>query len=437
MKLRISLILRSITAAALIFGIFGSILIQSAFQLQLSREKKALDERSARLVQSLEAAAVNYALQNIALTDELIDDILRQMDSSAAFLPSEASSPGSVMYLSGHTLYALRPAMLAGKSRAILSSSDLSELFQSLRSLLSLYVIIYLIILLAFSALMAFTAKLLTSPIEQLARISAQLASGEMNVRAQPDETQETALLAASFNRMADALTGQIDRQNRFIANLTHEMKTPLTAIIGHADLIRSGRIAGDEIPLAAHSILKEGQRLNALSARLTDMILVGQDKVHLQPVHAAALITESAEALRPIAEKRGINLTLRCSDAIIDCDRPLMHSLLSNLIDNALKSDASQILITGQFTSDVFTLCVCDNGRGMAQDELDKITEPFYRVDKSRSRAQGGSGLGLALCAEIARMHHAILSFESNPGEGTIVSLSMLGKEAQCCAEE
>ena len=332
---------------------------------------------------------------------------------------------------------ALRPALLNGKTRYILITADLSALYQARRSLLSVYAGLYLIILAAFSALMAITSKLLVRPIEQLAQVSARLASGETAVRAQPDDTQETAQLALAFNQMADSLTGQIERQNRFIADLTHEMKTPLTAIIGHADLIRSNRISGDEIPLAAHSILKEGQRLNSLSARLTDLILLNQDEIALQPVHASVLIHEAADALRPAAEERKIILTASCTDAVISCDPPLMRSLISNLIDNALKSGADRISVTGEQESGVFTLRVTDNGRGMPREALDKITSPFYRVDKSRSRAQGGAGLGLALCAEIARLHRAILSFESSPGDGTTVSLSMLGKEAPFHEEE
>lgn len=437
MKLRLKLILRTVALAALVFGAFGSILIQSSFQMQFSREQNALEERSARLIQSLEAAAVNYALQNIPLTDDLIAGILSQMDSSAVCRPAEESPAETHMYLSETSLCALRPALLNGKTRYILITADLSALYQARRSLLSVYAGLYLIILAAFSALMAITSKLLVRPIEQLAQVSARLASGETAVRAQPDDTQETAQLALAFNQMTDSLTGQIERQNRFIADLTHEMKTPLTAIIGHADLIRSNRISGDEIPLAAHSILKEGQRLNSLSARLTDLILLNQDEIALQPVHASVLIHEAADALRPAAEERKIILTASCTDAVISCDPPLMRSLISNLIDNALKSGADRISVTGEQESGVFTLRVTDNGRGMPREALDKITSPFYRVDKSRSRTQGGAGLGLALCAEIARLHRAILSFESSPGDGTTVSLSMLGKEAPFHEEE
>ena len=441
MKLKTQLILRTVALSALVFGVFGALLIQLAFHLQFSREKTALAERSAYLVQSMEAASVNYALQSISPTDELLADILAQLDGTASLYDADgaliagsgpADQPSEGMHLTDRALYALRPVRLAGQSCRLLTVSDLSALYQTRQSLLAAYSLLYLLMTSVFAALMAIAAKALTRPIERLSHVSAQLTAGELSVRAQPDETHETALLARSFNQMADSLTGQIERQKRFIADLTHEMKTPLTAMIGHADLIRSGRMDENEIQLAAHRILKEGQRLNALSARLIDLILLNQDQADLKFVHVRPFVEETLEALRPAAAERDVELTGDCEPAVIRCDPPLFSSLLTNLIDNALKSGASHIRVEGLLSAEVFTLRVSDDGRGMSEDVLGKITEPFYRADKSRSREQGGAGLGLALCAQIARLHHALLSFDSTPGEGTCVTLSLLGKEAE-----
>jgi len=430
MKLKHCLVFRTVALTALVFGVFGAILIQSAFLLQFAREKNALEARSAQLVQSMEAAAVNYALQNIALTDQLLSDILSQLDATASLLDTQTPPAGESIRLSECSLYALRPVYIAGQTRCLLTAADLSALYQTRSTLLVTYSILYLSAIVVFSVVMTLTAGSLTRPVERLSQVSARLAAGELTVRADSDDLIETKLLARSFNEMADSLTGQIERQNRFIADLTHEMKTPLTAIIGHADLIRSGRIAGDDVLLAAHSILKEGQRMNELTARLIELILLGQDQADLRPAQILPLVEAAADALRPAAESRGIELIVRCDHAEALCDRPLMQSLIANLIDNALKSGASCVRAEGRLTSDAFTLSVADNGRGMTQDVLSRITEPFYRADKSRSREQGGAGLGLSLCAEIARLHHAILSFDSQPGIGTTVSLSLRAKE-------
>lgn len=441
MKLREQLITRILTAAALVFGLFGAILIHLTYNIQLHQERNALEQKSARLAQSMEAAAVNYALQNITPSDELLADILLRLDEDAALYTKEGTPitedaaepmPGEGIRLSGTLLFALRPILLTGQTYYLLTASDLSTLAEARRLLTLAYMALYLSMTAAFFCVMLAAARRIARPIEHLADVSRKLSGGDMNIRAQTSGSAETDTLAQSFNQMADALTGQIDRQQRFIAGLTHEMKTPLTAIIGHADLIRSGRAAGEDAILAAHHILKEGQRLNALSARLIDLILLSKDSIDSHPIFAQMLITEATEALTPAAAEQGISLNCACDAAIIPGDRALLSALISNLIDNALKSGAERIAVRGRLAGGLFTLSVTDNGRGMDAETLSKITEPFYRADKSRSRAQGGAGLGLALCAEIARLHGAELLFESAPGKGTTVSLRMAGKEAE-----
>lgn len=182
---------------------------------------------------------------------------------------------------------------------------------------------------------------------------------------------------------------------------------------------------------LAAHRIVREGQRLNALTARLIELILLNRDHPAPSPVFARPLVEEAAETLLPLAHERGAELSYLCADAIIEGDGALLRVLLNNLADNALKSGAQHVRIEGVLAGERFTLTVQDDGCGMDETALRHITEPFYRVDKSRSRAQGGAGLGLSLCAEIARLHAADLSFESALGKGTRVTLSMPGKEA------
>ncbi len=433
MKLRYRLLLQTFSVAALMFGIFGTILIQSAFRLQLSREREALEQRSASLAQSIEAAAVNYALQNIPVTDELLGEILFRLDETAALIPSPgAEETGSMMYLSGSSLFARRTVSAAGRPCSFTASSDLSALHRTQQSLLFIYSLFYLIMMLLFSIAMIMTAGSVARPVEQLAQISVRLANGETAVRAQPDALFETNELARSFNHMADALTGQIEQQQRFIADLTHEMKTPLTAMIGQADLIRSGRAAGDDAQLAAQSIFKEGRRLSALSARMIDLILLENEQFDLTPMHIRPMIEETSASMHIAAEKRGVELIVCPEDAIVSCEPALFSSLLTNLIDNALKSGASQVKVNGHMASDAYILRVADNGRGMDSETLSRITEPFFRADKSRSQAQGGVGLGLALCARIAALHGAELSFQSAPGKGTCAAVTMPAKEAE-----
>lgn len=440
MKLRDQLLARCLTAAALAFGLFGATLIWLAFTLQLDQTRSVLIERSASTARAAEAAAVNYALQGIALTDELLPGLLPASgeayglfsESGAQMAGEPASCPdGDGIFRVGRSLVLRQPVSLCGTTFYLVASADLEPVFEMRRRLLIGYALAYPALTALFFALMSQVSRRTARPIEQLAGACVRIAGGNAEARAMPGGCAETVELADAFNRMADALTGQIERQQRFIADLTHEMKTPLAAVIGHADLIRSSRLSAEETLLAAHRIVREGERLNALSARLIDLILLQNDEATLAPVFAPALVADAVDALRPIAEERGVCLSGSCDEVWIEGDPALLRALLANLIDNALKSGGSRVSVVGSLANSRLALTVCDDGRGMNGDALKHIAEPFYRVDKSRSRSQGGAGLGLSLCAEIARVHHARLTFESAPGQGCRVSIELAEKEA------
>ena len=158
-----------------------------------------------------------------------------------------------------------------------------------------------------------------------------------------------------------------------------------------------------------------------------------------MRKVWLERFVDEVDNSLSPVMRKRGVRLFCRAEQKRVSLEPDLVKSLLYNLIDNAAKAmdgegiiAVSAIAIPGgcQFQ-------VVDNGRGMEKSELTKITEAFYRVDKSRSRAQGGAGLGLALCREIVRIHHGTLEFQSEPGRGTLVNVTLKGGEGPCPEEE
>ena len=354
-KLRDQLIIRCLTAAALAFGIFGAVLIHLSFSLQLAQERSSLSERSASLARSAEAAAVNYALQGIPLTDELLAALIPAEDGSCGLYAADGRHiaglqiqplPGAGIHTGNRALLLMRPVTLAGDAFTLIVRSDLTPLYRTRSLLLGGYAALYLLMTGLFCFSLRRTARRVVQPVEHLAQTSARLAAGENAVRAEVGGCAETILLAHSFNRMADALTGQIERQQRFIADLTHETKTPLAAIIGHADLIRSGRLTDEEITLAAHRIVREGERLNALTFRLIDLILLKQDPPAFARIYLPSLIEEAAEGLKPLADELGIELTADCTDVFVEGDAALLRVLLNNLIDNALKSDAGHVSI-------------------------------------------------------------------------------------------
>lgn len=233
------------------------------------------------------------------------------------------------------------------------------------------------------------------------------------------------AALAAAWHY--EKLQALNDRQSRFVADLTHELKTPLTSMIGYADLLRSAPLDESRRRAAADAIYHESTRLESLSQQLLALQGLQTDGVTLGSVPVAAVFADVARSLPDAAPDCDAP-----AGAAVRADRVLLADLLRNLVLNALHAEPKDgtVHLTCAEAGGQWRLTVRDNGCGIPAGALPHLTEPFYRVDKARARANGGSGVGLALCAEIAAAFGTKLEFESTPGEGTTVAIC-LQKEA------
>lgn len=280
-------------------------------------------------------------------------------------------------------------------------------------------------------------SRRLTRPLDRLAKTAVLLGEGDLTRRAPSGgSTQEIALLSKSFNRMADQVEQQMEqlreesrRRDEFVANFTHELKTPLTSIIGYADLMRSFELEAPQRREYSDFIFREGSRLESLSLHLLELIVLGRGDTPLSPISSRILLEGARRSLAPLLEKEKIELLVRLEDHPVLANADLVQTLVYNLADNARKAmdgPVRKVLITGRLTEDRYQITVSDTGRGIPADQLARITEPFYMVDKSRSRRQGGAGLGLALCQRIAQLHGSRLDFISQPGTGTSVTFTL-----------
>ena len=215
------------------------------------------------------------------------------------------------------------------------------------------------------------------------------------------------------------------DRQARFVADLTHELKTPLTSMIGYADLLRGGELPPESQRRAADAIYHESARLESLSQQLLSLQGLRQEALTLTVVPVAAAFDDVARSLPDCP----VTLETDCPpDAAVRADRVLLADLLRNLVLNAAHASAPGSVVTLRClpAGDRWQLEVADIGCGIPPEALPHLTEPFYRVDKARARADGGSGVGLALCADIAAAFGTKLEFTSAVGEGTTVALTL-----------
>jgi signal transduction histidine kinase len=173
--------------------------------------------------------------------------------------------------------------------------------------------------------------------------------------------------------------------------------------------------------------IVSETKRLQSLSGKLMELLSVGNIDLAVEVTDFAELAEELSLTLQPIFEKHGIHFEYQIDCQPILADRELIKSLLYNLIDNSIKASrpGSTIWLEGRQTATMLTVSVRDQGLGIPADQIPMLIEPFYMVDKARTRKAGGAGLGLAICTEIAHAHGADLSIESELGKGTTINVS------------
>ena len=277
----------------------------------------------------------------------------------------------------------------------------------------------------------------LARPLKTLTAATKKISEGDLKCRSGIKSRDEFGQLSESFDAMAQRLEESMNemqdsvrRREEFMGSFAHEMKTPMTSIIGYADFIRSGSLDEEEQMNAANYIFSEGKRLESLSAKLLDIIVMNNRKIELRSVSPAQLISHLVEYLKPIYSQEGIVLQYKCEEGECLLEPDLVKSLVSNLIDNSRKSftDGGNIYLRSRMLPDGCEIRVLDNGPGIPPEAIDHLTEAFYRVDKSRSRMQGGAGLGLALCSDIAKLHNGTLRIESRIGNGTEVTAELHG---------
>ena len=268
------------------------------------------------------------------------------------------------------------------------------------------------------------------SPLRELGVVAKRIAHGNYEERAVIHGDDEVGELAEEFNGMASAVKSHVaelvettERQRIFIGGVSHEFKTPLTAILLHTDLLQNAFLTEEETKNSLEHIEQQCKWLEQLTQKLLKLICL-REQFEPREESAELLLNWVQESTVQTLEQRGVTLMIECSAESFVMDVDLMQSALINLVDNASKaSRPGQSVMLRAYEN---ILEVEDHGCGISQDDIARITDPFYMVDKSRSKLKGGSGLGLALVKEIVAAHGANLEIQSIPKSGTIVRIVM-----------
>ena len=282
------------------------------------------------------------------------------------------------------------------------------------------------------AVIMLLSMRGLTKPVSELTAATREFARGDHSQKLDPIGWDEVAELADLFNSMADEtrrlelVEEDAQRKQRFLDSFTHELRTPLTNIYGYSELMKRVQLTEEDRLRYLDYMMHESRRLNLLSEELFNLTVLRESTTRMEPVSCAGLMDAVSQTLRAKAKRKGVSLEFERSGCTVRGNAALLESLCTNLCENAIRAcgEGDTVRLSFRDEDGQVVLRVLDTGMGIAQDQLEHITEPFYRVDKARSRAEGGVGLGLYLCSEIVRIHGADMSFDSWVGEGTLVTV-------------
>ena len=262
-------------------------------------------------------------------------------------------------------------------------------------------------------------------PIREFSdKIEKVQAQNLADSRIEENQVKELNQLSVSYNRMLERLSDAFEIQRQFTANAAHELRTPLALMQVQLDLYHSNSHPDNDADTVQmiKMVTEQNDRLNKMVKTLLDMSelqTVGRD----DEIILDALVDEVLEDLEPLAEGKNIRLIGKCKDITMVGSDILIYRLVYNLVENAIKYNHSggQVTVTADRKEKHVYLSVEDTGAGIPEELKERVFEPFFRVDKSRSRELGGVGLGLALVREIVRVHDGNITVKSNPSGGTI----------------
>lgn len=458
-----------LTVIILSFTVFGTVLLQTSFQSLLEKEKESgLEE--VRMLQYAFLTAVEGMEENYALDERNITRLAESVAVNAGGGQSEVcvyDKNGQGIYPRGRTAGELCSLLeknsTSGSNCAWrLLEQNNSHLMEAVarmdcegeiyylqvrRSIQYIYdsresgYRNYRSILFVLTALAALFSAVFavgyTAPIRRLSLAARTFSRGEYSQRVKPAGNDEITVLMQDFNGMAEKLENNIHelkenarQQEEFTGAFAHELKTPLTSIIGYAEMLMTMEMGEEDRRQSAGYIYREGKRLERLSHKMMELIRIGKLGIDMQPLQMKTIEENLTHLVVAKVAEKNLHFICGMEPGVISGDADLLLSLVGNLVDNSSKACelCGTICVTGRWENTgkkrEYMIQVEDNGRGMPENEVDRITEAFYMIDKSRARKEGGAGLGMAICSRIIEAHNARWEITSRPNEGSRVNI-------------
>ena len=457
MKVSFKLFIMTFLIIIISLGLGGFLIINSTFMTELSMKKENTINSNMLLTTIYYSIASRSDISDFYKNNFLLQELQNINDNGEVFIGKADSlkyfnnnsfannlkenETGSQIIIQNGIIYfqVITKININNEDIYLENLVDVSDIYLFRRNNYHLYSLFLIIISLISSTLIASFSIYITRPLKNLQKSADNISKGNFDERSKTSlkdmKSPELVDLAMSFNYMANTIENHIieledynKRQEDFISRFTHELKTPLTSIIGYADMLRSFSLNPNERYDMANYIYKEGKRLEDLSFHLLELILLKKEEFTLVEVNTQKFFNELKNTLNVLLKKKELKLVMNIENAFINIEPVLLKSLLYNLVDNSCKASnkGSEIIVNGKIIEGHYQISVQDFGTGIPKSSIDKVSTAFYMVDKSRARKQGGAGLGLSLCEEIAKIHKTRLNIESEINKGTKISFEV-----------
>ena len=278
-----------------------------------------------------------------------------------------------------------------------------------------------------------FLSRTITRPIRELTQATHAVSEGDLTQQVSINSKDELGELGKAFNKMSAELSRAVNTRKQMIADIAHELRTPLSLILGHAEAVHDGVLPPTKENFEI--IREEASRLDHLVEDLRTLSLAdaGELPINPQPTEPGRLIQEAASLFQMRAQKKNIKLDLDIAPHLptLELDPGRMTQVLTNILDNATRHtpESGQIVLSAVQWNDQVKITIEDSGQGLPPEDISRIFERFYRTDSSRQRndkGSGGSGLGLAIAKSIVQAHNGQLSAESEAGQGLKIIISL-----------
>lgn len=280
-----------------------------------------------------------------------------------------------------------------------------------------------------------FLSKVITLPLIRMKQATKALSKGDFTVSVRHRSNDELGELAESIQSLANDLNHLKKERNEFLASISHELRTPLTYVKGYADIAKREGISEDERRKYLQIIFEEAEHISGLVKDLFDLAKIDQHNFIIQKekVNLCAFTNKIVKKVRPAFKKKDIELVHSCPDGLFAMiDRSRFEQVFINLLDNSFKYSNTKSIVRLEVEHNTINnkviLSVIDEGIGIPKDEITFIFNRLYRVEKSRSRESGGSGLGLSIVKEIVEAHGGFINIYSELGKGTKVTIEFEG---------